>query len=210
MEALTAALLFLGSHALIARTAIRPWLVQRIGEPGYLAGYSLLSLVLLAWLVMAILVAHRVPLWPTPSWAPVFAVVVSALAFALLGAGALSPNPYSVAFRRAGFEPKRPGIVGWLRHPLIYGFGLWGLAHVPANGEWPPLLLFAGTVVFALLGARSVGRRRAPGVLGPGGLDRQAVLGIAVGLLAWGVFLCLHPLLFGADPLGLLRAQLGV
>ncbi len=126
-------------------------------------------------------------------------------------------NPLSVAFRSYGFDPERPGIVGWIRHPLIWGLGLWGLAHVPANGDWPSLLLFAGSALFALVGTRAVDRRkkRRFGVLewsrltsGAGGLDPTALLGAGLGLALWAVALVLHPVLFGVDPWGLTESLL--
>ncbi len=209
MEVAIAMAVFLLSHVAIARTRIRPVLIERLGRRGYLTAYSILSVALLAWVIVALLESPRVWLWPTPSWAYPFALVVSAVAFVLIGIGAVVRNPLSVAFRTEGFDPERPGIVGWIRHPLIWGLGLWGFAHIPANGDWPSLLLFAGSALFALLGTRAVDRRkkRQLGVLewsrltsGAGTLDRPALLGAGLGLALWAVALALHPVLFGVDP----------
>ncbi len=215
MEVAIAMAVFLLSHVAIARTRIRPVLIERLGRRGYLTAYSILSVALLAWVIVALLESPRVWLWPTPGWAYPFALVVSAAAFALIGIGAVVRNPLSVAFRSKGFDPERPGIVGWIRHPLIWGLGLWGFAHVPANGDWPSLLLFAGSALFALIGARAVDRRKKRhfGVLewgrltaGAGSLDPTALLGGGLGLALWAVALVLHPALFGVDPWGLTEA----
>ncbi len=212
MEVAISMAVFLLSHVAIARTRIRPVLIERLGRRGYLTAYSILSIALLAWVIVALLDSPRVWLWATPGWAYPFALVVSAAAFTLIGIGAVVRNPLSVAFRTKGFDPERPGIVGWIRHPLIWGLGLWGFAHVPANGDWPSLLLFAGSALFALLGTRAVDRRkkRQLGVLewsrltsGAGTLDRPALLGAGLGLALWAVALVLHPVLFGVDPWGL-------
>ena len=206
---------FLLSHVAISRTRVKPFLVARLGTRAYLAAYSILSVALLAWVIAALLQSPRVWLWPSPAWAYPFALVVSAAAFALIGIGAVVRNPLSVAFRSQDFDPERPGIVGWIRHPLIWGLGLWGLAHVPANGDWPSLLLFAGSALFALTGARAVERRKKRQLgetewrdlaSGPGSLDGAALLGAALGLALWVLLLLLHPLLFGADPLAITEA----
>lgn len=215
MEAAAAMAVFVGSHVLIARTGLKPLLVARLGRQGYLAAYSALSVVLLAWVVTAILAADRIALWPAPAWAYPFAVVVSAVAFVLIGIGAVIRNPLSIGFRAGGFDPDRPGVVGWVRHPLIWGFALWGVAHVPANGVWPSIVLFAGSAGFGILGARAVDRRmRArfgdeawrPLATAPGRLDGTAIAGALIGLAVWAGMLWLHPLLFGVDPWAVTRA----
>ncbi len=201
--------LFVASHVLIARSGLKPALISRLGERGYLAAYSALSAALMAWIVAALLAAPRVLLWTPPPGARIFAIAATFIAFALLGAGAASPNPWSVAFRRAGYNPARPGVVGFIRHPIIWGFGLWGLAHLPANGDWPSIALFGGAFAFALLGARSVEKRRrralgdAVATLAPGrgGLDRNAVIGGLIGISLWALTLAAHPYLFGVSPL---------
>ncbi len=212
MEVAVAMGVFLLSHVAIARTRVKPFLVARLGARGYLTAYSILSVALLAWVIVALLQSPRLWLWPSPAWAYPFALVVSAAAFVLVGIGAVVRNPLSVAFRSRGFDPARPGIVGWIRHPLIWGLGLWGLAHVPANGDWPSLLLFAGSALFALTGTRAVERRKKQRLgeaewrrltSGAGGFDRAALLGAGLGLALWAAALFLHPLLFGVDPLGI-------
>ena len=128
------------------------------------------------------------------------------------------PIPLSVAFRKAGFDPDRPGTIGWVRHPLIWGLTLWGLAHIPANGDWPSLVLFAGSAAFGALGVFAVERRlkRRLGdgewrrlTAGRGHVDRSSLMGAARGLGLWLLLLALHPVLFNADPLAALLAQFG-
>ncbi len=209
IELLLAFAAFIVSHVAIVRTRIRPWLIERIGKRNYLIAYSVLSLVLLGWVITALLTSPRVQLWSTPAWAYPFAIVVSAIGFALIGAGSAIVNPLSVSFRREGFDPARPGLVGWIRHPLIWGFGLWGLAHIPANGDWPSLVLFGGTVVFALVGTRAVDRRMQKRLgearwhtsTGSGGnLDGTAIAGAVAGVVAWVLALATHVELFGVNP----------
>ena len=218
MEVLIAMGVFIVSHVVVVRTGVKPALIARFGERAYLASYSALSLALLAWVIWALLAAERSLLWPTPGWAYGFALAVSAAGFILIGIGATVPNPLSVSFRKAGFDPDRPGVVGWLRHPLILGLTLWGLAHVPANGDWPSLILFAGSAIFGIVGLFAVERRlkRRLGAAewrrltaGRGHLDYRSLLGAALGLALWAAFLAIHPFLFGVDPLAVALAELG-
>ena len=204
--------LFVISHVAIARGGLKALMIERLGKPVYLAVYSLVSVVLLGWIVRELLATPRVELWQSPDWAYGFALALSGAAFAVLGAGCATANPLSVSFRKVGYDPKDPGIVGWVRHPVLLGFGLWGAAHVPANGDHAALLCFGGVVVFAVVGACAVSRRvrrnLGPAELetltpGRGALDRNAVIGGGAGLVVWALFLIAHPHLFGVDPLAL-------
>lgn len=158
-ELLLALALFLVSHRVPARPAVRRRLVAGLGERGYLAAYSLLSLVLLAWLVSAVLRAPYVGLWPRADWALWLPLLLMAPACLLLVAGLTSANPFSVGSRRRSFDPDRPGIVSLTRHPVLWGFVLWAGAHLPANGHLAAALLFGLTVLFGLVGMVALDRR---------------------------------------------------
>ena len=209
MMVLIAMGVFILSHVAISRTAIKPWLISHWGRGRYLLAYSLLSIGLLGWVIWAVLTADRTPLWSTPLWSYPFAGVVSLISFVLMGIGAVSPNPLSVAFKKEGFKPKRPGFIGWMRHPIIWGLTLWAVAHIPANGDWPSLILFAGSALFGLLGIRRI-EARYRGAMEPehwaeltgssGHIDKFTLIGASVGLTIWITFLALHPVLLGVDP----------
>ena len=217
MEVLIAMGAFIASHVLIARTRLKPALIARFGERAYLTAYSALSLLLLGWVIWAVLTADRSPLWATPGWAYVFAVILSLVGFILIGIGVMMSNPLSISFRHTGFDPSRPGAIGWVHHPLIWGLTLWALAHIPSNGDWPSLVLFAGSAAFGAIGVYAVGSRlkRRLGEdewrrlsAGHGHIDRWSLIGAALGVGLWLVFLAIHPILFGANPLAILLAQL--
>ena len=152
--------LFIATHSVPAIPPLRRALVARLGERVYLAAYSAVSLAVLVLLVTTVLNAPYVALWPLhPSlaWVP---LVVMPVACILLVAGARAPNPLSVAFRKIGFDPQRPGIVGVTRHPILWGFALWAAAHLVPNGDLASLILFGGCAGFALLGMPMIDRRR--------------------------------------------------
>lgn len=152
---------FLIAHVIPAMPAARRKLQARLGEGGFIAAYSALSLLLFAWLIREALLAPYVPLWFAGDWGFWLALAGMPLALLLLGAGALAPNPLSIAFVTRAFNPQAPGAVAITRHPILWGLGLWGLAHLPANGHLAGLVLFGSLGVFALIGLAVVeGRRR--------------------------------------------------
>ena len=217
MSVLVAMGVFVLSHIVIARSRLKPALIARFGERTYLATYSVLSVALLGWVIWAVLTADRIPLWATPDWGYGFGAVVSLAGFILIGIGAVTPNPLSVSFRKSGYHPSRPGVIGWVRHPLIWGLTLWAIAHIPANGDWPSVILFVGSAAFGAIGVFAVERRLRHRLGGDewqrltrhrGHVDSNALLGAAVGLGLWLGFIVLHPLLFWADPLAVLRSQI--
>ena len=212
MELAIAVGLFVITHVVIARSALKPLLIRRGGERLYLALYSVLSLVLLGWVIAALLRAPRLVLWSTPDWAYGFAIVMTAVGFILLGAGAATPNPFSVSFKKTGYDPHHPGLIGWVRHPVLLGFGAWGFAHLPANGDVAALAVFGGFGAFSLIGGRALARRLrrrmgeeawAQALPARGSFDKRAIIGGASGLVAWTGFLVAHPWLFGVDPAAL-------
>ncbi|WP_349369272.1 NnrU family protein [Salinarimonas sp.] len=209
LEFAAALLVFLLAHSLPARLGLKDRLVARVGRGPYLAGYSILSVALLAWLVDAARRAPVVPLWypaPWQAWIPLLAMPVAAV---LLVAGLVQPNPLSITLR-AGETPG--AIVRLTRHPVLWGFLVWALSHVPPNGDLVSLVLFGGMAAFAALGMPLLDRRarlrlgdarwRAlakPGVTGAGwsGLALAALAALA--LYAW--FLVHgHAWLIGVDP----------
>ncbi|MEO1028398.1 MAG: NnrU family protein [Pseudomonadota bacterium] len=215
---LIAMAMFVLSHMLIARTGLKPWLTRKLGASGYLLAYSALSIGLMAWVIVALINAERFVLWSPPEWGHGFAALTSLIAFILMGSGGASPNIFSVSFRKSAFSYDRPGLIGWIRHPFIWGLTLWGLAHLPANGNWPGILLFGGSAVFGAIGVIAL-ERRAKGRLGPawqeaisspGHITRNGLIGALIGASIWLFVLALHPVLFGVDPWSVLVAQLGL
>ncbi|MEM1380694.1 MAG: NnrU family protein [Pseudomonadota bacterium] len=207
---------FILSHVLLVRARLKEYLIRSVGARLYLIGYSVFSVILFGWVIAELLNAPRVPVWYAGSWAHAFAVLMMLPAFVLIGIGIVTPNPVSVAFRAGCFRADRPGFVGWFRHPLLLGLTLWGAAHVPANGDWPSLILFAGSAVFGAFGMvmlerryrRKLGAREWDRLTsGAGHVDRAGIVGTMVGIVAWCALLALHPILFGVDPLAFIRMR---
>ncbi len=115
---------FLGSHIIPAR--LRGPLVARLGRRAYVIGYSLLSLALLYWLVVAAGRAPFVEIWPQWPWTRWLVNIAMPLAI-LAGLTA--------------------GMAG-----LMAGFALWGGAHLLANGDLAHVVLFGLLLSYAGFG----------------------------------------------------------
>ena len=223
---LAALLCFFLFHAVPAQPAVRRRLVAMLGRRAYLAAYSVLSTLLLAWLIFAAWSAPYVPLWAPEPWQARIAVVLVPVGLFLAVSGAVSANPFSVTLTAAPFDPERPGIIALTRHPVLWGLFLWGLAHTMANGDAVGLILFGTLTVFAgtgtLIADRRVKRRlgldewsrlaRGTSNLPLAALvtgkarwtgDRAQALGLAVSVAAslYLLFAGGHIALFGVDPL---------
>jgi uncharacterized membrane protein len=203
--------------------------IATIGRTTYLSAYSVLSLGLLAWLILAAQRAETVLLWHPAPWqwhVPFLAMPVAAF---LLIAGLAWPNPLSISLR-SGEEPGPS--VALTRHPVLWGFLIWAASHVPPNGSLVAVLLFGGMAAFSILGfflldlkarrrmgadrwrARSAGTSSVPfSALLQGRASWRSLrplmlpASVAVFVYAWFI-LQGHALLIGPDPLaGLLAMQ---
>jgi uncharacterized membrane protein len=218
----TAFAAFLLSHALPARPVVRRRLARKLGERGYLLGYSLLSVALLAWLFIAAGRAPFVMLWPYAAWQAWVANVAMPAVCLLIAFAIGAPNALSFGGTARGFEPEHPGIAGVARHPLLLALALWAGVHSLANGNLAHLLLFGGFAAFAFLGMAIIDRRKRR-QMGEGEWARLAArtsfwpLGalfsgrwrpraapdmrrLLLGLLLWLALLALHRPVIGVSP----------
>lgn len=161
LEFTAALLLFLASHAIPVRPPVRPWLVSRLGLRGYIIAYSLLSLAILAWLVVAAARAPYVgvlPYWEGFRWVP---LMVMPLACLLAVGGMMRQNPFSFGgLGLRAFDPADPGILAVSRHPLLAAMALWAGAHLLANGDLAHVILFGLFAGFAWMGMALIDKRK--------------------------------------------------
>ena len=196
---------------------MRKQIVGWIGLRAYVICFSAVSLLLLAWVIHEVLVADFIIVWPFAPW-QVYVTLCLILPACILGVAAiLQPCPLSIG-RKNGFDPDRPGINAFCRHPLLLGAFLWGLGHVVPNGDLVGVIFFGGSAVFALVGFIRMEKIRmkemskaeitailagtrlfAPrallyGAVGPGE--------IGLGVILYGVILIAHEYVIGVNPLG--------
>jgi uncharacterized membrane protein len=212
-EFITAFVVFFLSHSIPVRPAMRAKLVATLGPRGFTIGYSILSLGVLIWLIGAASRAPYVALWDWAVWQNLIVLAVMAFVIALLALSIGRPNPFSFGGARNDmFDPEMAGIVAVFRHPLLVALALWAMAHMIANGDLAHVVLFGTFAGFALVGQRIIDRRKQRqmgaqwgelkakmriGTLNPKG----TVLRQIIAVLAFGVLLWLHPMLFGVNPL---------
>ncbi|WP_414899636.1 NnrU family protein [Rhizobium cremeum] len=212
---------FLALHSIPALPPVRAGAIALLGRKTYLGLYSLVSILVLAWLFHAALNTDYIELWAPAGWQARLTLMLSPLGLLLVIAGLLSPNPFSISFRQ-GDEPG--AMVGITRHPVQWGFMLWSFGHLIVNGDLRSLVLFGGLGLFSVAGLFILDRRarrrlgagwpalaaRYPmvplaGILtgrtkfridGPFTLALAVTAVITLWLLTGG-----HAALFGADPL---------
>ena len=158
-EFLLALSVFLLAHAIPPLPAIRGKLVGILGRGAYLILYSALSLVLIAWLVSAAIRAPHLPLWHPESWHAAIPVVVMPVVLWLLIAGLVEPNPLSVSIRGTDAATAPGPVAVVTRHPVLWGFLLWAVAHIPPTGDLVALILFGGMALLAVAGMFALDRR---------------------------------------------------
>ena len=222
-ELVVAAVVFTGGHFLLSSRPVRGPLVAAMGERPFLAVYSLIALVALAWMVWAYSRAPVVLLWPSPEWTRWLALVL-VLPAAILFVAALRPdNPTAVSGHPGAIDPDRLGIFAVTRQPMLWGFSLWAIAHIPANGDLASLVLFGAILLLALPGGFVIDyrlRRDDPEgfaklaaqtsnlpfaaiAAGRARLQPRALaVPVAGGAVLYLVLLFAHPWLFGVAPLG--------
>ncbi|MCG7519228.1 NnrU family protein [Ruegeria sp. Ofav3-42] len=159
---LAALITFLLSHAIPVRPGVRGRLIETLGRRGYFAGYSALSLLVLAWLIVAAAQAPYVEVIPPFAifrWAPLLVMPVVCW---LAVAGLSIQNPFSFGgMGHRAFDPENPGILRTTRHPILAALMLWAGAHLLANGSLSHVILFGLFAGFAVMGMALIDRRKA-------------------------------------------------
>jgi uncharacterized membrane protein len=166
IQLILAAAFFCGIHFVISGTRLRDVLIGRFGEKAFRAGFSLLSLLGLGWLIHAYGQAPYIETWGQLGWFKPAAALLMLPAFVLVVAGISTPSPTVIGSEGLlnGVEPAR-GILRVTRHPVLWGLSLWAFLHLIANGDAAALVLFGSLLVLGLAGTRSIDakRRRACG-----------------------------------------------
>lgn len=210
-EFAAAFVVFFLSHSIPVRPRIKAQIASVIGGRGFTLTYSALSVAVLSWLIVAAGRAPYVALWDQAVWqryVPLGAMLAASIILAL---GLGRPNPLSFGgARNDAFDPADPGIVGWIRHPLLFAIGLWAGAHILPNGDLAHVILFGVFLGFAAGGTRIIDRRKRRLL----GLDwdrlsrrtrritltRSGAMRILIGAAIYAALLWLHIPVIGVSP----------
>lgn len=162
MESLfSAALFWLILHFAVAG-ALRPKLVGAVGEKFFRAAFAVASVFGIVWLVREFNAAPQIEMWQTFPGAPAPAAVLVFLAFLLaaLAAGPKNPTSVPAAIKAPGKFPLH-GVFRITRHPMLWAFSLWAVAHLLVNTDAAAMLFFGVILMTALNGMVSIDRKRA-------------------------------------------------
>jgi uncharacterized membrane protein len=146
-------------HVLVAGV-FRPALAARLGEQGFRGLFSLLSALSLGAMIWTYVQAPVVWLWPPSPTLNLVAALLMLPAFLLLATGLRPSNP-TLAGADLLLRDRLPitGITRVTRHPGLWAFALWAVAHMLANGDVATLLLAGAVLLTALNGMRSIDRK---------------------------------------------------
>jgi uncharacterized membrane protein len=218
-QLLLASAVFLVTH-FAPSTPVRGALVRAMGQWPYTALYSVVAFITIGWMVWAY---NRAPVEPLFAGLRILPAIVMPFALILLAGGLLARNPTIV-----GMDPllKNPeparGMIRVTRHPIMWGFLLWALAHLLARGDLKAVVFFGTFALLAALGSVLMDWRKAkalgedwqrfaavtsyvPFVAIAQGRNRFVAKEIgwrnpAIGLALYALLFWFHGALFGARP----------
>lgn len=176
-------LLFIGIHLLPSFASFRQRLIGRFGERAYKGMFSLVALVGFGLLIYGKARADFIPVWTPPAWGR---------------HAALSLMPFALMLLVAAYLPSN--VKRLTPHPMLWGVTLWAAVHLAANGDLASILLFGSLGIFALFDIVSANARGATTSKSTYPLTRDTAV-VAIGLIAYGLLLFLHPYLFGVPAL---------
>ena len=152
---------FVGGHFAMSHPLREP-MVRRLGEQGFQGVYSIIVLAAFVWMYFAFKAAPTA----TPFWSgfdDISWIIGSALTLVamMLLAGSFSGNPALPApgaGKAARAEPA--GVFRVTRHPMMWSFALWAIAHIIASPTARTLILASAILILALIGSRMQDRKK--------------------------------------------------
>jgi uncharacterized membrane protein len=152
------AIAFVGTHFLMSHPLRAP-MVRRLGELPFRATYSVVSLITFGAMIYFYRIIGREPaLWDAGEAGWIAGTILMWIG-SILFAGSFIGNPSLPGARGPRGGPR--GVFLLTRHPMMWGFALWGIVHLMILGM-PKALVFDGAIIFlALVGAVAQDRKKA-------------------------------------------------
>ena len=208
---------FVGTHFLMSHPLRAP-LVRRLGANGFMLIYSVVSLATFVWMIFEFGRAPKAEgFWPVGDAVWIIASLITLVA-AVLFSGSFIRNPSLPGVPDALAAQTPSGVFKVTRHPMMWGFALWGVAHILVAPRIDNFI-FAGSLVFlALAGskAQELKKRKLMGgqweswlrrthfTVRPGALPKVGIGPWIAGALIWAVATWAHPF-WGVAGAGLFR-----
>ncbi len=159
---IAASVTFVGTHFALSHP-LRTAVTNLFGPGGFMAVYSLVALGSFGWMIMAFRAAPAGPAQWDGSGNGLW-LLASLLTFiaAVLLSGSFQGNPALPDPRAREALARGPhGVFHMTRHPMMWSFALWALAHA-AIAPTPRVLVLTGTLAFlALVGSHLQDRKKA-------------------------------------------------
>lgn len=150
---------FVGTHFAMSHPLRAP-MVRVLGEKGFAAVYSLVSLAIFVWIVFAFRASPPADLPGSGEAGWIIATVLTLPALVLFS-GSLVGNPALPAPGAAEQAMREPrGVFLVTRHPMMWGFALWALSHMVLFWSMRTMITAAAMGFLALVGAHLQDRKK--------------------------------------------------
>jgi uncharacterized membrane protein/cytochrome c2 len=155
----SAAVAFVLLHFFLSSIGVRKQVIAAIGDKGFRTTYSILITLSFVAMIVFYRSAPLVDVWSAPRWTHWIPIMTMPLALLFLVAGFSTPSPTVVGQEARAAEPPQ-GIQAVTRHPGLWGFAIWALGHLAANGELRVMIVAAAILVLAVGGMFHIDARR--------------------------------------------------
>jgi uncharacterized membrane protein len=161
---IAAAAAFVAGHFILSSRGPRRALVRALGEQQFLLVYSVIALASFVWMLAAYGEAPYLAIWAPPPvlrWVPLLVMpVVCFLVVNGLTTRSLTTVGGGSAEAAGGPRSAAPGIISITRHPALWGFALWALAHLAVRGDAANMILMLAIVILSIGGMVHIDQRR--------------------------------------------------
>ncbi|GAB5348619.1 NnrU family protein [Alteriqipengyuania sp. 357] len=158
---IAASVAFVGTHFAMSHPLRGP-MVRVLGHGGFMIVYTLVSIAMMGWMYLAFVATPAgAPLWGGYGDAVWIVASTITLVAMVLFAGSLVGNPALPAPGAEQAARREPtGVFAITRHPMMWGFALWALAHLIAAPTPRTVVVALAIGVLALLGAHFQDRKK--------------------------------------------------
>lgn len=145
---------------------------------------ALILFLSVALMIVGYRMADTIHLWGRPGWTTPVNNILMVLALYFTTPG-----------------PKKGVLFHNMRHPMLFGFMLWVVAHLLVNGDLASLILFGGLGLWAVTQLTMINRAEPEFTGNPKGSIAKDAMFFGISILLVGVIGYIHTL-FGLTPFG--------
>jgi uncharacterized membrane protein len=177
-------ILLLGAHTFVTFRSARAQVIERLGQNGYRAVFSVVALIglaLIVWGYATYRTSEWVDVWTLPA-----AMRHVTVALMLL----------SIIMITSAYIPSH--IKAWLKHPMLASVKTWAFAHLLVNGDLGSIVLFGSILVWGSYARVAAKRRNDRGFTTPPAGWTNDIIVVVVGVVVYLLLgLYFHPYVIG-------------